>query len=253
MLARSIYRDEGGLWIWTRVELSAPCSLVEDPSVAFVSLCDAKGDTAPAANEASDRGSWRGAACRARWRSTRGGTGRPTGAGCGVRPPSGRRRSWLSRAAPRAAASPGRASGSGSPGRDSGCRRRAPRRRARRRRRGHASAPAPARPGPARPSRSPAGRDRPPAAGARSGESPRRRRRSRRARSGRPGPGEMTTLSNSSRASSGQLAASLRTTSGSRPVDLRQQLEEVVGEGVVVVDQQRAHRRRKMQTRIWVR
>ncbi len=36
-------------------------------------------------------------------------------------------------------------------------------------------------------------------------------------RSGRPGPGEITTLSQPSRASSSQLAASLRTTSGSSP------------------------------------
>ena len=38
-----------------------------------------------------------------------------------------------------------------------------------------------------------------------------------RSRPGRPGPGEMTTLSNSSRSSSSQLASSLRTTSGSTP------------------------------------
>ena len=64
-----------------------------------------------------------------------------------------------------------------------------------------------------------------------------------RACSGRPGPGEITMLSTSSAASS--LPRQLVVAHDERllAVDLAQQMEEVERVGVVVVDQQRAHRR----------
>ena len=179
VLARSIYRDECSLWIRERIDPLHRADWCEIP-VSLLSLYARQKATRPSGNKASGRGSWRGAACRARSRSTRGGTGPPTAGDCGVRMPSAPRRRWLSGAAPRAAASPGRASGSGSPETGLGCRRRDRSHRARRRRPGRASAPALAPPVRPQPSRSPAGRGRPRAGGARRSGLHRRRRRSRR-------------------------------------------------------------------------
>ena len=189
----------------------------------------------------SGRGSSPAAAVRAPCRSTRDGTGRPSAAAPDGRGPSpSRRPSTRSAGRPRGPRRPA-ASGSGPPRSPAGSRRTAATRR---------GTPALIRPWTASGARTTTppltcarpwcprqtpriGRSGVASASAQIPKSP--------GRSGVPGPGEMTTLSKPSPA---QLLPRRRVVAhddGLLAVDLGDQLEEVVGVGVVVVDDQRLH------------